>query len=279
MAPLALAAQENPNYDPDIDADGCYSVADILGLLPLFGTCEEPTNTTSCVDSVAMDNYWYDAVLIGEQCWFAENLRTEHYANGDPIPAGLDQWEWSIADYGACSYYAETEDWCNSFSASDFSGLPCDNAQQALEHYGRLYNWHAVDDTRKLCPSGWHVPSASECAELIGHLNAAYPLHSSLVVRQHGSWGNPVTGLDLFGFKLLPAGFRSYSPPGYYPVYQACGRIGTWFWTSDDSDNEGRAITFESFTYNENNGVTWQQLHVGVTNQHEFGFSVRCIKD
>jgi len=34
-------------------------------------------------------------VQIGEQCWFAENLRNEHYANGDAIPGDLSNSEWS----------------------------------------------------------------------------------------------------------------------------------------------------------------------------------------
>ena len=32
----------------------------------------------------------------------------------------------------------------------------------ALNEYGRLYNWYAVDDARGLCPSGWHVPTDGE---------------------------------------------------------------------------------------------------------------------
>ena len=39
--------------------------------------------------TVTFDGYTYDLVAIGDQCWFAENLRTEHYANGDAIPANL----------------------------------------------------------------------------------------------------------------------------------------------------------------------------------------------
>jgi hypothetical protein len=34
-------------------------------------------------------------VAIGSQCWFAENLRTEHYTNGDPIPSNLTIAEWT----------------------------------------------------------------------------------------------------------------------------------------------------------------------------------------
>ena len=39
--------------------------------------------------------YDYATVQIGEQCWFAENLRNEHYANGDAIPGELSDGEWS----------------------------------------------------------------------------------------------------------------------------------------------------------------------------------------
>ena len=32
------------------------------------------------------DGNLYHAVTIGDQVWLRENLRTTHYANGDPIP-------------------------------------------------------------------------------------------------------------------------------------------------------------------------------------------------
>ena len=31
-----------------------------------------------------------------------------------------------------------------------------------VAHYGRLYNWYAVDNASGLCPSGWHVPTDGE---------------------------------------------------------------------------------------------------------------------
>jgi hypothetical protein len=34
------------------------------------------------------DDNWYDAVVLGDQVWLAQNLRTTHYADGTPIPAG-----------------------------------------------------------------------------------------------------------------------------------------------------------------------------------------------
>ena len=48
----------------------------------------------SCGDPVSYQGYDYATVLIGEQCWFAENLRSENYENGDAIPSGLSDGEW-----------------------------------------------------------------------------------------------------------------------------------------------------------------------------------------
>ena len=49
---------------------------------------------------VTFDGYTYDLVAIGDQCWFAENLRSEHYANGDAIPGELSDGEWSSTTTG-----------------------------------------------------------------------------------------------------------------------------------------------------------------------------------
>ncbi|MCD4683757.1 MAG: fibrobacter succinogenes major paralogous domain-containing protein [Bacteroidales bacterium] len=36
--------------------------------------------------------------------------------------------------------------------------------------YGRLYNWYAVNDNRKISPQGWHVASFDEWQTLIDYL-------------------------------------------------------------------------------------------------------------
>lgn len=32
---------------------------------------------------------------------------------------------------------------------------------------GRLYNWHAINNTKGLAPDGWHIPSSAEILELV----------------------------------------------------------------------------------------------------------------
>ena len=69
----------------------------------------------------------------------AENLRTTHYQNGDPIIhlEGFD--EWINTTLGAYCFY---------------------NNDDSIEKiYGKLYNWYSVDDDRNICPIGWQVPS------------------------------------------------------------------------------------------------------------------------
>ena len=83
------------NCQDDLDGDGVIGVNDLMQLLSSFGTdcapTEEPeTAEFTCGDPVSYHGYDYTTVQIGEQCWFAENLRTEHYANGDAIPWGVE---------------------------------------------------------------------------------------------------------------------------------------------------------------------------------------------
>jgi hypothetical protein len=85
--------------------------------------------TPACEDltSVTFDGYDYDLVSIGDQCWFAENLRTVVYSNGDSIPEDV---HWGTTTSGATIVNNQTG---------------TDEAQNLID-YGRLYNWYAVAD-------------------------------------------------------------------------------------------------------------------------------------
>ena len=145
----------------------------------------------SCVScsSIAFDGYTYSAIEIGDQCWFAENLRTTVYADGSAIQEVTDDTAWIGLSTGAlCSYY---------------------NAANSLATFGRLYNWHAVDDTRGLCPSGWHVPTDGEWTNVENYITSqgfngtvGMALKSSLV------WFSGSNGTDDYGFSALPGGYR-----------------------------------------------------------------------
>ncbi len=99
---------------------------------------------------VDFDGNIYKTVKIGDQVWMAENLGVSRYRNGDPIPEVQDPEKWKSLKTGAWCYYKNDEEYG--------------------EIYGKLYNWHAVNDPRGLAPEGWHVPSDKEWMKLERYL-------------------------------------------------------------------------------------------------------------
>ena len=155
LVPVAVMAQVNPNYDPDYNGDGCHTIADLIPFLQVFGGCTDTADVWMCGEALTFDGHQYATTAVGEQCWFAENLRSSHYANGDAILTNISDSAWQ--DYpatGRMAVYGDGDD-CVGY-ALDLDA--CDTVQSLVE-YGRLYNWYAATDARNLCPIGWHVPS------------------------------------------------------------------------------------------------------------------------
>ena len=96
--------------------------------------------------SFELQGYDYETVQIGEQCWFAENLRAQSYANGDSIPTGLSQLNWSSTELRLLQYMGREQ--AHVILSPD--GDAC-HADWSLAEYGRLYNWHAVNDSNGVC--------------------------------------------------------------------------------------------------------------------------------
>lgn len=245
LVPSVLLAQDNPSYDPDYNGDGCYTATDLLGLLPLFGSCG-----FACGDPIFFDNYWYETVLISDQCWFAENLRTTVYADSTSIPEVTGNFAWVGLSTGARCDYEN-----NAFFA---------------DTYGRLYNWYAVDDVRGLCPSGWHVPTHDDWIDLRNYIvsQGFVGLDIGPALQSNTGW----TGTDNFGFSALPGGFRSgdfgdtgnlggfFFSLGNQSAWWSSSLIGTntaWFWYIQNVDPD----------------LVWYY------GEPTFGYSVRCLKD
>jgi len=88
------------------------------------------------------DGNIYNTVIIGTQCWMKENLKTTKYNDGTSIPNISDNTAWSgLTDGAYCDY---------------------ENDPSNSVIYGKLYNFYAVKNALKICPTGWHVPSDGE---------------------------------------------------------------------------------------------------------------------
>ena len=227
---------------------------------------------STCGDAVSYQGYDYATVQVGEQCWFAENLRNEHYENGDAISNNLSDSEWSSTTSGAVAIFGEDAG-CNNYS-SDIDA--CDPTQ-SLSAYGRLYNWYAVDDVRSLCPSGWHVPTDVEWMTLemsLGMIEAEVNAggyrgtDEGNQMKTSNGWYLDGNGSNTSGFSALPGGYRSSASSNAF--FSNAG-INGYYWTSS-LYSSGSFAWFRMLKW-DNDGVF--RGGSGWTD----GFSVRCIKD
>ena len=231
------------------------------------GSCAYGPLECGGASTVTFDGYTYDLVAIGDQCWFAENLRTEHYTNGDAIPANLSDSEWGSTTGGAVAVYGEDAG-CDNDSPD---GNSCDPTW-SLNEYGRLYNWYAVDDERGLCPTGWHVPTDGEWMTLEIELGMSESDANSTGWRgtDQGTqmkttygWYGGGNGTNSSGFSGLPGGVRFA-----YGYFNFAGQNGYWWSSSPSGSNAwSRILRYDDSDVYRDYG------------DRRIGFSVRCLRD
>jgi uncharacterized protein (TIGR02145 family) len=205
---------------------------------------------TSTVSDIDGNNY--NTIQIGQQCWTHSNLRVGKYRNGNTITNITNSTTWSQANSSNIGA------WCNYNNSITNGNI-----------FGRLYNWYAVNDTRGLCPSGWHVPNDGEWTVLVNYLGgdswAGGALKSTTILPTVGGWTSPNTSAsNASGFTALPGGYRVTNG-----TFFEVGSYGGWWSTSSTGTN-----------------LAWVRLlWYGVANvdrvsyDQRFGFSVRCIRD
>jgi uncharacterized protein (TIGR02145 family) len=187
----------------------------------------------------------YSSVILGNQEWMVENLKTAKYSNGDIIPNTTSGSEWIALTTGAWAYY--------------------NNNAQLENPYGKLYNWYAVTDPRQLCPSGWHIPSDSEWTVLTDFLGGIYQADERMKEADFAHW-NPsgYNGDNSSGFTGLPGGRRYYSDGSF--LYMT--NIGYW-WSSTQATSTTAWCRALGYNYS---GVNRGDYF------YKNGNSVRCIR-
>jgi uncharacterized protein (TIGR02145 family) len=218
------------------------------------------------VTSVTIESYSYPIVSIGTQCWMAENLRVRKYSDGTYIrfdtsgssggKATGQTWTGTGLNYGAYTLYAH-----------DSVATPSSN----LLNYGYLYNWYAVvgiithdaSPTKKICPSGWHVPTDAEWTTLTTFLGGLTEAGGKM--KSTSPLWNPNTGANnTSGFSALPGGYRPYS--GSFDNV----RTLAFFWSATTS---GVNNAMSRSLYNDNGYVS------GSAAGKITGGSVRCLRN
>lgn len=220
-------------------------------ILLFLTTCKDETNETTQLIIEAgegvsdEDGNFYPSVIIGDQEWLAQNLRTTKLNDGTNI-----QQVTNLATYVSLSSPVYT--WYNNDIANK-------------ETYGGLYNWYTVN-TGKCCPDGWHVPSDSEWSKLTKALGGEAIAGGKLKEEGTTHWDSPNIGAtNLTGFTALPG--------GYIFTGGAFGNINTnGFWWSSTEFGTDRAYSRIMYFNDEN-----------ITRHSDYfktlGLSIRCIKD
>ncbi len=206
-----------------------------------------------------IDGNTYRTVIIGEQQWMAENLKTTTYSNGDPIYyPGDNGTAWSENTIGAYAWYG--------------------NDPANGESYGALYNWYATTNPGGLCPAGWRVPDHEDwlyltryAGEQMGNKlksrrQVGSPFGGEYDTMEHPRWETFSTnyGTDHFGFSALPGGNRHAS--GTFVTMGA----NALFWSSSEIS---KTAGYGWYIYHGYYGVDRGYGDKGA------GFSVRCIRE
>ncbi len=207
-------------------------------------TTPTPTPTPATVTDV--DGNVYQTVTIGTQVWLKQNLKVKHYRNGDSIPNILNATTWSTCVTGACC---------------DFENIPTYSTT-----FGKLYNWYAVNDSRKIAPVGWHVSTDAEWTTLKTFLGGDAVSAGKLKEVGIVHWFTPNVGAsNSSGFTALPGGYRMAD--GAFDG-SSWTKAGLW-WTSTVNASE-------AWYY----GIYYDSTNLGRADEQKgLAYSVRCVKD
>lgn len=229
----------------------------LLAAMLFFVSCDKEENGDTG-DSVTygsvtdVDGNRYKTIVINDQEWMAENLRTTHFDNGTAIPNVTDDNEWSNLSTAAYCWY--------------------DNDASYKDEYGAIYNWHAVGHPGGLCPQGWRVARNEDWNNLMFFLGAeGHDGKEGKALKTTSGWdthsnGRDGNGTDKYHFSALPGGFRH----GSSGMTVGAG-TNAHFWSSSISDPAETAAWTRSIYNNVDN------VRVNSTS-HEVGYYVRCIK-
>lgn len=230
-----------------------------------YAATDDPCNGQSAV------NYHeeiYAVVAVGNQCWFAENLRTEKFTDDTAIPSSREAELWN--DLGN-------------------KGLPAMVSVSLGGHFEpahteRFYNFEVVEDPRGLCPSGWRIPTDADWRQLMAELGAPSktPVSTNAVgtklkadelsgltppaakrtFHEYGEWVSFWDGEDAIGFRALPVGLRDRFG------FQDFVGHATAFWSATEA---GKSFAWSYFLGEGNPEIARMNL------MKSYGLSVRCV--
>jgi uncharacterized protein (TIGR02145 family) len=233
LASIGLFAQSGLN----IRSGGAVTVNGNLIITPQAFVCGTPLTDLR-------DGKTYNTVLIGTQCWMAQNLNI-----GSKILVSENQTNNGVI-----------EKYCYG------------NADANCAIYGGLYQWDeamqysTIGGVQGICPASWHLPSDAEWITIEDYLGGGIAAGGKMKETGYTHWSPPNAGANnSSGFTALAGGYREYD--GTFN-----GLLTTsFFWSSSQNTSTfawGRYIDYD-----------YGYLYRYIDYDKLDGFSIRCIKN
>ena len=154
---------------------------------------EESSSEGPCQGEFTVNYHGYDygLVEIGDQCWFAENLQTTTYNNGDSIPyailGGTEYFEWQQDP-------SRFDDFC---LYDGFTGAGQFDTKSPLMRswVGLAYSGYAAMN-EALCPIGFRVPTTQDFEVLLGVPANVSVLRGDLLDSPPWGFGSNLSGFS-----------------------------------------------------------------------------------
>ncbi len=201
------------------------------------------SNTEMACESLEFQGRSYKLTKYGRNCWFAEDLKTTDYSNGDRIFSG-----------------SEGNNWINSRQGLFAQGP----LRQVLDEQNELYvisdvyyNGIVSFDSRGVCPTGWHVSTDQDWMNLealLGVIMNDLTKSGERIAAKEGLSLDEIFTTSA-GYKSDLTGSISDQDKGYYWTSSTYGNL-VWY----------RAIS-------PNNSI------VRNVKKPQAGMNIRCVKD
>jgi uncharacterized protein (TIGR02145 family) len=191
------------------------------------------------------DSKVYKTVLIGNQCWMAENLNY-----GTRINSTKQGYE--MTDNGVIEKYCwnDSVDYCDGTNGKMKKGAFYE-WKEAVQHYGGQPGL----PVQGVCPAGWHMPTNAEWNTLLNGLGGTTAYSKML---KGGS----------SGFEALLTGYRCTMTGGYRKSAMNDNEFRGYYWTTEQTDADNTPFLEIAAT----------QL-ISMSFYKSLGLSVRCIKN